>query len=108
MYLAGDRRAPHDACGTAICPGDGQGDNDQQGREFVRMCDVGVLDIQSMPFCIGEQALDAPAFALEVEGAGTVIHTGGNDEQLTALDALRGEAQTVARRGLHALQPALP
>jgi hypothetical protein len=50
-------------------PTDGEGNDDEQVGEFVRVGDMGVLDIEATGLCIGEQAFDPPALAIEVQAA---------------------------------------
>ena len=44
-----------------IDPCHGEGDDNEQGDEFVGMGDVGILDIEATGPGIGEQALDTPS-----------------------------------------------
>ena len=61
MGFSLDSLASHGFGGALIGPCHGEGDDNEQGGEFVGMGDVGILDIEATGPGIGEQALDSPS-----------------------------------------------
>ena len=57
-----------------MCPRHGGSDDTEEGREFGRIGDVGILDVETTGLGIREEALDAPAMPIEVQYTPGVIH----------------------------------
>ena len=77
MGLSGDGFHGHCACGAPIGPCDGEGD--EQAVELLGGPEAGVPEVESARLGIGEQAFDAPAPAIEVEGLLCLLPVCGND-----------------------------
>ena len=108
MFFFPNGAASHNAGGAAIGPCDCESAEHQQGREFVGISDLGVFDVEAACLYISEHALTSPPLAVEVQATSGIIEVGGDDEQLPALDALGGTAQSVCRRRVHARELAFP
>ena len=108
MGLSRDRLSAHGACSAAVGPRERECDDDQQGREFAGIRDMGVFDIQAAGFGVREQTFNVPSLAVEIEAAPAIIEVGGDDEQFAIPDALSGKPEPVGGRCLRAAQPAGP
>ena len=108
MGFSADSPASHGFGGASIGLCHGEGDDNEQGGEFVGMGDVGILNIEATGLGIGEQALDSPSAPIEIEAMSGVFKMGCNDEQFLLFDAFGAHVQLVFRSGFHPFQPALP
>ena len=106
MGFSLDSLAFHGFGGALIGPCHGEGDDNEQGGEFVGMGDVGILDIEATCPGIGEQALDSPSAPIEIEAMSGVFKIGRNDEQFLLFDASGAHVPLVFRSGFHAMSRA--
>ena len=95
------------ACAPAR-PRHGQCNDRKQSCQFRMAGDVGVPDVESPCFRIGEKAFNPPSLAIKTERIFRRGNICGNQQQLAIAEFLTLEAQSVFRPVVHAWKPARP
>ncbi len=69
---------------------------------------MSVLTVEAAGLGVGEEALDAPSLAIEIERPSGGVDVRGDDERFAPLDTLCREPQPVVRFPRHGAEPACP
>ncbi len=92
--------------GLPFGPCHGEGNDGEEGCEFGRIGDVGVLDVEAAGPGVGEETPDAPSATIEIERTPGAVNIRRDNERFATLDPPCRETQPVFRFPRHGAQAA--